>query len=302
MVVPPGRWWHRPNRRSRRPIRIQYVAGCVNPSAWWPVSRDRRAPGLRGGRAQSQIFLSLVVTGTKMGVAVYESDSGIIHVMDDTEMGGAGETVYLSQGDAGARATARAKRSVSWMHLTDEWAPHAVLDTIRPSVIITSTATPSAVVTMLRVRQQQQQHDRDAITPLKTLEILPLSMFNYDACRARVRAMQATVVPAHISDIGEREMFLSALLSLECPLMVGSRALCGADAALITGLRAPDKQTRALGSLLKFLETHRIGAELDDARARVPVLDIRPLSMYARATGACRCGGDAQSAWRGQVR
>ena len=39
-------------------------------------------------------------------------------------------------------------------------------------------------------------------------------------------------------------------------------------------------QVRSMGALLKFLDKHRVGVELEDTSVRIPVIAIKPFTLY----------------------
>ncbi|XP_071511736.1 mutS protein homolog 5-like, partial [Diadema antillarum] len=85
--------------------------------------------------------------------------------------------------------------------------------------------------------------------------LLPYVDFTLEVCKRRVLAMSLPSIPDHFTE-AERTIHLSALLSFDATCMI-----------------------RALGGLLKYLDTRRIGVELEHADVNVPILTVKTFSL-----------------------
>lgn len=87
------------------------------------------------------------------------------------------------------------------------------------------------------------------------LRFLPSIDFNPDICKRRILNLDLPGIPDHYTDT-EKTLYFSSLISFDN----------------ITTIRAT-------GGLLKYLEKMRIGVELEDASVRVPVMDLKVVTL-----------------------
>ncbi|XP_048763209.2 mutS protein homolog 5-like [Ostrea edulis] len=87
------------------------------------------------------------------------------------------------------------------------------------------------------------------------LQFLPSIDFSPDICKRRILNLDLPGIPTHYTDT-EKTLYLSSLISFD-------------NVATI----------RATGGLLKFLEKRRIGIELEDASVKVPVMDLKVITL-----------------------
>lgn len=87
------------------------------------------------------------------------------------------------------------------------------------------------------------------------LQFLPSIDFNPDICKRRILNLDLPGIPDHYTDT-EKTLYFSSLISFDN----------------ITTIRAT-------GGLLKYLEKMRVGVELEDASVRVPVMDLKVVTL-----------------------
>ncbi|XP_018416134.1 PREDICTED: mutS protein homolog 5 [Nanorana parkeri] len=81
--------------------------------------------------------------------------------------------------------------------------------------------------------------------------LFPRMDFALPICKQRILTSNFSLLPSNLSE-SEKILHLSSIIPFDCPLMI-----C------------------ALGGLLKFIDRHRIGVQLEDSSVGVPVLSLR---------------------------
>ncbi|XP_011270058.1 MSH5 protein, variant [Capsaspora owczarzaki ATCC 30864] len=119
---------------------------------------------------------------------------------------------------------------------------------VSPDVVVISTNQDEDVV--VRLRGLMATGVAGEGKPACTLEKLPAGDFAPDLCKRRLIHAHCAMVPPYLRD-EEREVFIQSAVPFENVQMI-----------------------RAAGALVRFIELHRVGVELEDAHVRVPITTI----------------------------
>ncbi|XP_053395612.1 LOW QUALITY PROTEIN: mutS protein homolog 5-like [Mercenaria mercenaria] len=173
-----------------------------------------------------QIYMGVIWHGGKMGVAYYDLDTTVVHIMLDIQE-------------------------------TDDFKLLLkVLKEICPVQIVVSSKQDERMLKVLRnyaLEVTNVNVSADDNCPM--LQFLPSIDFSTEICKRRVISMDLPSIPDHYVD-AERTMYISSLIPFENVCMI-----------------------RAMGGLLKYLEKMRIGIELEEAGTRLPVLDVKIVTL-----------------------
>ncbi|XP_064626771.1 mutS protein homolog 5-like [Lineus longissimus] len=131
---------------------------------------------------------------------------------------------------------------------------HRVKYQIQPSCIIVSSKQDERFLKALKDIEQDNISTSDVASVCEFIQLLPSMDFNIDVCKRRILSMGLPSIPSHYTE-SERTLHLSSLIPLENVNMV-----------------------RAIGALLKYLDKKRVGIELEDANACIPILGLQVFS------------------------
>ncbi|XP_064386195.1 mutS protein homolog 5-like [Halichondria panicea] len=129
-----------------------------------------------------------------------------------------------------------------------------VLIQVEPSVIVLSSKADKAMVSVSKDYAESGEEDN---TPAQTcsVEVVPSADFKYDQCKRRLLFLDLPGVDKEASE-HQKLLQISGLIDLRAELMV-----------------------RSAGVLLKFVEKRRLGIELEECTARVPLLAVKNFSL-----------------------
>ncbi|XP_069799845.1 mutS protein homolog 5 isoform X2 [Dendropsophus ebraccatus] len=129
-----------------------------------------------------------------------------------------------------------------------------VIAVLQPKCVVTSAKQDQQLTDFLQTLKPSPDAAADGRFTAEIF-LFPRMEFALPICKQRVLSGNFTFLPSNFTE-SEKILHLSSILPFDCPLMV-----C------------------ALGGLLKFLDRRRIGIELEDSSAQVPILSIKKYVM-----------------------
>jgi len=142
----------------------------------------------RTSEEDKKIYLSISLTGNKLGVAYYELDTTILYVMADI------------------------------IETSDYFYTKQLLTDVRPNVVITSAKLKDDFLQLLKNASLPEIEDCDYA--FETLDILPSNVFAYEMSKRRILALNSLPGLSKDADDDQRSIFFNSLLSFENVCMV----------------------------------------------------------------------------------
>uniref|UniRef100_T1ITD3 DNA mismatch repair proteins mutS family domain-containing protein n=1 Tax=Strigamia maritima TaxID=126957 RepID=T1ITD3_STRMM len=131
-----------------------------------------------------------------------------------------------------------------------------VIYQVQADYIVASARTDERLIQMLNGLgiKHKGRTSEDENRPQKLI-LLPSIDFGLDSSKRRIANLQLPNSPKLITD-ADRAIFISSLVNFQCISMV-----------------------RALGGLLRYIDKHRIGVQLEERGIRVPIIAINSFSL-----------------------
>nr|XP_047123361.1 mutS protein homolog 5 isoform X2 [Hydra vulgaris] len=136
--------------------------------------------------ALEQIFLSVIMIGSRLGAAYYNSATSIIYMIPDV------------------------------IETQDLLFLHNLLSQVKPCLIVTSSKQKESFIDFLKNKQDHSNEEKFK------LEILPSNFFAFESCKRRILAINGLSGLSGSSDDDQRIIYFSSILSFDNTSMVSA--------------------------------------------------------------------------------